>query len=308
MVTPLPLPDWLHALYPFEPRSFTTPGGARLSYLDEGPREDETVLMLHGNPTWSFYYRNLVRALAPAVRCIVPDHIGMGLSEKPQDYAYTLAARIADLEALVAALGLRRLHLVVHDWGGAIGFGLATRRPDLIGRIVILNTAAFPSPRLPWRIAACRLPVAGACLVRGLNGFAGPATGMAMHARRLSAAEKRGYLFPYDSWRNRVAVHQFVRDIPMEPRHPSRATLEEIAARLPLLAGNPKLIVWGGRDFCFNGSFLDRWRQIYPEAQVELQPEAGHYVLDDAGPPTVERIRTFLTGPTVGRDLASSPD
>jgi pimeloyl-ACP methyl ester carboxylesterase len=109
MVTPPQIPAWLAPLYPFAPKSFVTAGGARLSYLDEGPRSDEAVLMLHGNPTWSFYYRNLVRDLSPALRCIAPDHIGMGLSEKPEDYAYTLATRIADIEALVASLGLRRV-------------------------------------------------------------------------------------------------------------------------------------------------------------------------------------------------------
>ena len=294
MVTPPSIPGWLHALYPFAPCSFITPAGARLSYLDEGPRGGEAVMMLHGNPTWSFFYRNLVHALAPAVRCIVPDHIGMGLSDKPQDYAYTLATRIADIEALVVSLGLRKVHLVVHDWGGAIGFGFATRHPEMIGRIVILNTAAFPSPRLPLRIALCRWTLTGKWLVRGLNGFAGPATWMAMHARRLSFEEERAYLFPYDSWRNRIAVHQFVRDIPMEPTHPSRAMLEEIAVRLPLLAGHPKLIVWGGRDFCFNGGFLERWRQVYPTASVQLLPEAGHYVLDDAPGVIGDYIKPFF--------------
>src|SRR4051794_2678500 len=94
----LPIPEWLKPLYPFTPKIFVTPRGAQMSYLDEGPRSDEAVLMLHGNPTWSFYYRNLVKALAPNFRCIVPDHIGMGLSEKPLDYDYRLATRIADIE------------------------------------------------------------------------------------------------------------------------------------------------------------------------------------------------------------------
>ncbi|MCX6943236.1 MAG: alpha/beta fold hydrolase, partial [Opitutales bacterium] len=196
MVTPAPLPAWLAREYPFTPQAFTTPAGARLSYLDEGPRADEAVLMLHGNPTWSFYYRRLVRDLAPTHRCIVPDHVGMGLSARPEAYDYTLATRIADLEALVAALGVKRVHLVVHDWGGAIGFGFAARHPELIGRIVVLNTAAFASPRLPFRIAVCRWPVLGPLLVRGCNGFAGPATWMAMHRRPLTPVERRGYLFP----------------------------------------------------------------------------------------------------------------
>jgi len=288
------IPAWLAGLYPFTPRAFAAPGAARMSYLDEGPEGDEAVLMLHGNPTWSFYYRDLVAALAPRLRCVVPDHVGMGLSDKPQGRAYTLESRIADIEALVAALGLRRVHLVVHDWGGAIGFGWAARHPEQVGRIVILNTAAFPARQIPLRIALCRMPVAGEWLVRGLNGFAGPATRMAMHQRRLSPDERRAYLFPYDSWANRVGVHRFVRDIPMEANHPSRAVLEGIAAALPLFASHPVLIQWGGRDFCFDVRFLARWREILPEAACDLLADAGHYVLEDGGAAVRGRIAAFL--------------
>lgn len=296
MVTARQIPDWLSRLYPFEPRSFATSGGAVMSYLDEGPRSDEAVLMLHGNPTWSFHYRDLVRELAPGMRCIAPDHVGMGLSDKPRDHDYTLEGRIADIGALAASLGLRRIHLVVHDWGGAIGMGFAVRRPGTIGRIVILNTAAFPAPWLPARIALCRTPLLGEFLVRGLNGFAGPATRMAMHARRLTPAERRGYLFPYDSWANRVGVHRFVRDIPMEPGHPSRRAIEAVARGLGTLGPHPKLLLWGGRDFCFDDRFLGRWREIYPDALCERYPDAGHYVLEDAGPGIRTRIAAFLSG------------
>lgn len=296
MVTPS-IPSWLARLYPFTPQSFTTPGGARMSYLDEGPRSDEAILMLHGNPTWSFFYRDLVRALSPQFRCIVPDHVGMGLSDKPPGYAYTLATRIADIEALVASLGLRRVHLVVHDWGGAIGCGFATRHPELIGRIVILNTAAFRTRQIPLRILACRTPGLGPLLIRGLNGFAGPATWMSTHLRKLTAHEKRAYLFPYDSWANRVAVNAFVQDIPRDSSHPSWETLAEIENNLDVLASHPILIVWGGRDFCFNYHFLNRWVKIFPKAELHPMAQAGHYVLDDAGPKALAPIGEFLRRP-----------
>ncbi len=282
MVTPGQIPDWLARLYPFTPQSFVTAQGARLSYLDEGPRSDEAVLMLHGNPTWSFYYRQLVQELSPTVRCIAPDHIGMGLSEKPGDYHYTLATRIADIERLVASLGLKRVHLVVHDWGGAIGFGFAARHPELIGRLVILNTAAFASERIPARIAGCKIPLIGPLLVRGFNGFAWPATWMAMHRRRLTPEEKRGYLFPYESWGARVAVSAFVRDIPLSPAHPSWTTLKAVEAGLVQFKDRSTLIVWGGRDFCFNATFLARWQELFPAARCERIADAGHYVLEDA--------------------------
>lgn len=289
------IPDWLRPLYPFAPKSCTTPRGARMSYLDEGGTGSEAVLMLHGNPTWSFYYRELVQAVAPRLRCIVPDHVGMGLSEKPQDYPYTLAVRIDDVAALVRSLGLTKIHLVVHDWGGAIGFGFAARHPDLIGRLVILNTAAFPSPHLPRRIALCKLRGFGTALVRGLNGFAWPATWMSTHRRQLTAGEKRGLLLPYDSWANRVAVDAFVKDIPMSPAHPTWAALAATAEGLGRLQKNPALVVWGGKDFCFNDHFYAEWRQRLPQAETLYLADAGHYVLADANTEVVPKIAAFLT-------------
>jgi haloalkane dehalogenase len=290
------VPDWLQPLYPFTPKRFATPGGAQMSYLDEGKsaNADEAVLMLHGNPTWSFYYRELVKRLAPSFRCVVPDHVGMGLSEKPENYRYTLQQRVDDVTALVEKLGLKRVHLVVHDWGGAIGFGFAARRPELIGRIVILNTGAFASKRIPARIALCKTRFPGTALVRGLNGFAGPATWMAMSRRSLSPDEKRGYLLPYDSWANRVAVDAFVKDIPMDDSHPSRAALAKAAAGIDQFHRNPVLIVWGGRDFCFNDDFYAEWRKRLPESDALYIADAGHYVIDDARDEALERIEKFF--------------
>ncbi|MEY4941169.1 MAG: hypothetical protein RIQ93_2904 [Verrucomicrobiota bacterium] len=295
MVNGPEIPSWLARLYPFTPRSFSTSGGARLSYLDEGPRSDQAVLMVHGNPTWSFYYRELTQMLAPTHRCVVPDHIGMGLSDKPETYDYSLARRIADLEALIASLGLRRIDLVVHDWGGAIGFGLAARRPELIRRIVILNTAAFTAKRIPFRIAVCKAPVIGPVVVRGANGFAWPATWMAMHRRRLTPDEKRAYLFPYDTWQRRVAVSAFVRDIPLAASHPSWLTLREVEAGLGQFRDREILIAWGGRDFCFDDTFLARWREIFPQATVRRMGDAGHYVLDDAREEVAPLVAQFLS-------------
>ena len=297
MVTGPELPPWLAAQYGFVPKVHRTAGGAAMSSVDEGPSSRHAVVLLHGNPTWSFYYRRLIRELAPHHRCIAPDHVGMGLSDKPEDYDYSLANRIADVGGLIDALELDTVDLVVHDWGGAIGCGWAVRHEPRVGRIVLLNTAAFPSLRIPWRIAVCRWPVFGAFLVRGLNGFARPATKLAMHDRELSREERRAYLHPYGSWRTRVGVHQFVRDIPMELEHPSRPTLEGIARELPRLVQKRKLIAWGGKDFCFNDHFLSRWRALFPHAELEYYPTAGHYVLEDAGPALIARIRDFLNSP-----------
>jgi len=140
------------------------------------------------------------------------------------------------------------------------------------------------------------LPFLGEGIIRGLNGFAGPATWMSMHSRKLSVAEKRGYLLPYGSWADRVAVNAFVRDIPLEADHPSRATLAGIERGLPQLSSQQKLIVWGGRDFCFSQHFLDQWCRIFPDASVKRLPDAGHYVLDDGGEVARTAVSTFLLG------------
>jgi haloalkane dehalogenase len=224
----------------------------------------------------------------------VPDHIGMGLSEKPAAYRYTLEQRVNDVLALVETLGLRRLDLVVHDWGGAIGLGLLARRPELLGRVVLLNTAAFPSTNIPRRIALCRTRFPGTLLVRGCNGFAGPAVVMAMARRALSDDERRGYLWPYRTWADRVAVDAFVKDIPLETSHRSHAALLAAEQGIELLRGRAVLIAWGGRDFCFDDSFYAEWRRRLPESDAVYLADAGHYVLEDARDELLPRLARFL--------------
>jgi haloalkane dehalogenase len=285
------LPDWLKALYPFEPKRFDTGQGV-MSYVDEGAG-DEAVVMVHGNPTWSFYYRNLVIGLRGKMRCIVPDHIGCGLSDKPQDYNYTLSEHVKNLRALLDSLKLRKIHLIVHDWGGPIGLGAALAKPEQLGRVVILNTAAFADTVVPLRIRLCRAPLIGEWLVRGFNGFAWPATWMSV-TKPLMEDVKRGFLFPYNNWTNRIATHRFVVDIPSGRGTGSDRALAEIEARLPLLKDRPVLILWGGQDFCFNRHYYDRWRAVLPEASTRYFDEAGHYVLEDEGTACLWKINAHL--------------
>jgi cis-3-alkyl-4-acyloxetan-2-one decarboxylase len=187
-----------------------------------------------GIPTWSFYYRTLIPTLSQTYRVVVPDHIGCGLSDKPQDYAYTLERHIQNLEALVAHLQLENIVLVMHDWGGAIGMGFATRHPEVVDRFVVLNTSAFYAPAVPWLLKLARSPVIGAALVRGLNAFAGLAVWMAVEDRaRMTRAVRAGYLAPYRNWHDRVAIYRFVQDIPVTAEHPTRATVNAIDERLP---------------------------------------------------------------------------
>lgn len=283
-------------LYPFESNYLTRPGG-RMHYLDEG--EGHPVVMVHGNPTWSFYFRNLVKSLSNEFRCIVPDHIGCGLSDKPgrDAYRYELNTRIEDLTALIEhAVPEGPIDLVVHDWGGAIGFGWAIQNPDRIRRLVVLNTAAFPNPKiktLPKRLGIIRNSFLGQFLVQGLNAFAFGATVMAVK-KKLPAAVKQGYLAPYDSWTNRIATYEFVRDIPLSEDDAGYDTLVNMKSGLARLTNKEMLICWGGKDFVFDDAFLETWKSHFPAASVEYFEDAGHYVLEDAEALIVPQITSFL--------------
>jgi len=291
-----PLSGW-RDLYPFASH-FLTLAGQRLHYLDEGPRDapaDEVCLFVHGNPTWSFYWRNLVLGLRHDRRAVALDHLGCGLSDKPQDYSYCLAQHIHNLLALIEHLDLRRITLFAHDWGGAIGLGAAIAQPERFARLVLFNTAAFRSRAIPWRIRVCRTPLVGPLAVRGLNLFARAALRMALaDPSRLSPEARAGLLFPYSNWQARVAIQRFVEDIPVLPSHPSYATLAAIEAGLPRLALLPCALIWGMRDWCFTPHFLARFRQIWPHAQVHELADAGHYVVEEAHAQILPIVQTFL--------------
>lgn len=252
----------------------------RLHYLDEGA--GPAVVLVHGNPTWSYYYRNLVKTLSSRFRVIVPDHLGCGLSDKPLDFDYTLENHIDNLLLLLNHLEIERTSMVVHDWGGPVGLGAAADEGVELEKLVILNTAAFRSTRIPFRIRICRWPLIGKFLVQGLNGFAGAAVFMAVE-KKMAKEVAKGYLSPYDSWNHRLAVYEFVKDIPMNPAHRSYSTLVQIEKSLETIKNRrvPAAIFWGGKDFCFNDYFYEQWKDRMPEAEFHYFKDWGHYVLED---------------------------
>ncbi|MFH1919254.1 MAG: alpha/beta fold hydrolase [Planctomycetota bacterium] len=286
--------DTWHPLYPFASHHVRV-GGHRYHYLDEGV--GPVLLLVHGNPTWSFYWRELVKALRQRYRVVVPDHIGCGLSDKPPpaSYSYRLRERISDLTTFTEQLGLEEITLLAHDWGGAIGMGAAVRAPDRFRRFVLFNTAAFRSNRCPFRIRVCRTPLVGRLAVQGLNLFARAALRMAVcRHERMTPAVRAGLLAPYDSWHNRTAIDRFVGDIPLDPRHPSYAALAEVEAGLSQFSGHPICFIWGMRDWCFTPHFLDRFLAIFPEAEVHRLEDAGHYVVEDAHERIIPLVESFL--------------
>ncbi len=287
-----PLPD-----YPFS-GSFFDLDGIKMHYLDEG--SGDPVVMLHGNPTWSFYYRRLVSGLSPFFRCIVPDHVGCGLSHKPSadDYPYTLLRRVVDLEKLIDSLKINgNISLILHDWGGMIGMLYAVRNPEKISRLVISNTAGFHMPKsrpFPWQLGLIRNTPLGAFLVKHLNLFCLGASAFCAVKNPLSGDVKRGYLEPYDTPENRVAILRFVEDIPLKKDDPGYSLVGQVESGLKLFRNTPKLILWGMRDFIFDAHFLEEWIRRFPDAVVHRYPQAGHYLLEDEYREIIPLIKDFF--------------
>jgi len=312
--------DW-RPLYPFAAHWAELAGG-RLHYVDEQPDIPSTLLFVHGNPTWSFHWRRLILALRGRYRCVAPDHLGCGLSDKPQRQL-RLDEHIDNLCALIDKLELDRITLVAQDWGGAIGLGAVLRRPERLERIILFNTGAFPPRYIPWRIRACRAPVLGRWAVQGANLFSRAALRMTLARRsRLDPAIAAGYLAPYDSWASRRAVYGFVRDIPTvscqatfqtlaaadaqlfesgalrnAPR-PTHQVLAEIEQRLATFADRPVLLIWGMRDWCFRPDCLERFVAAWPQAEVHRLADVGHWVVEDAPEESLALIERFLAAKT----------
>lgn len=286
-------------LYPFEPVHVEV-HGHNMHYVDEG--DGEPVVMVHGNPTWSFFYRNLIMGLSDKYRCLAVDHLGCGFSDKPGNFTYDLDHHIDNFERWVdialppADWNGGKFNLIVHDWGGPIGLGYAVRYPDRIHRVVVMNSSVFTTGTMPKRITICRTPLLGDFLVRGMNLFADCATRMTT-VHKMPAEVKKDYLLPYNSWKNRIAVLRFVQDIPLRKGTPTYKRLDEIEGKIKeAMENKPMLIQWGMKDWCFTPKFLEKWKKNFPDAQVD-EHEAGHYLLEDAGEEILANIRKFLDRP-----------
>ncbi len=290
--------------YPFASHFLELAPNIRLHFVDEGPKKNgtPTILCVHGNPTWSFYYRSIISRFRGTHRVIAVDHVGCGLSDKPQQYPYTLAQHTANLVRLIDEPNLQQVTLVVHDWGGAIGLGAAVERAERFRNLLILNTAAFPPTYIPRRIAACRIPILGSWAIRYVNAFARAAISMAIdRLPRLSNNARDGLLAPYDSPRHRVAIDGFVKDIPMSPKHPTWNVLQQLERNLPKLSALPIRFVWGMRDWCFRPECMERMNNAWPNATRRELKDVGHYVMEEASVEVLEELQQLMDGGHVGR-------
>jgi pimeloyl-ACP methyl ester carboxylesterase len=268
-----------------------------MHYLDEG--QGAAVVLLHGNPTWSFHFRELVRALRGQHRVIVPDHIGMGLSDKPGEdrYTYRLHSRIDDLAALLEHLKLGPATLVMHDWGAMIGMGWALRFPKQVAGLVIMNGAAFlvpPDMHVPAALHVVRNRALGSLALRSSDLFIRTAARACCTRRRMSEEVLQGYLAPYTTWSERLALLRFPQDVPLVPSDPSYPLVAAMEAGLASFRGTPALIVWGDRDVVFPSATVDLWRRHWPQAEVHRLADCGHWVLEDAPEEVAQVVAAFL--------------
>jgi haloalkane dehalogenase len=282
--------DWINREeYPFESHHFEVAAGS-LHYVDEG--SGPLVVMVHGNPTWSFLYRKLIKRLRAEYRCIAIDHLGFGLSDKPKDWSYRPEDHAANLAALIEGLGLKGITLVVQDWGGPIGLSYAVAHPENVARIIILNTWAWPVNRDPYYIAFSAFlggPI-GRMLIRRYNFFARTLLRQLFgDKRKLSSAAHEHYLRPLATPEDRKGCLVFPKEIMK-----STPWLDQLWHKISTLNGKPKLIVWGMGDIAFREKELKRWQCTFPEARSIRLSSVGHYLQEEAPDELAAAVVPFL--------------
>jgi cis-3-alkyl-4-acyloxetan-2-one decarboxylase len=279
--------------FPYEPH-YVQAGEVRLHYVDEGPSDSPPLLMLHGNPTWSYMYRRPIELLSGrGHRCIAFDHMGFGRSDKPPEpRRYVLANHVSNAIALVDELDLRDVTLVMHDWGGPIGLGALLERPDRFRALVAMNTWAWELPSfLPGFLRQFRGEGLGEILALACNAVVESIPG-GMSVRETDGHMMEAYRAPYPEYWSRLGTLAFIRDIPLTENDVSAPLMGHIHESLSQL-NLPLQLVWGMRDRVFVPAFLEQWQAIFPEAhRVEL--EAGHYLVEDRPDEVADAIHAFV--------------
>lgn len=270
-------PAWVSdELFPFESH-FLDVHGATVHYIDEG--DGPVFLALHGNPTWSFLYRHIVAGLRSQFRCIALDYPGFGLSTAPTGYRYTIAEHARIVEGFVEQLGLRDVTVMVQDWGGPIGFWVATRHPEWFRAFVIGNTWAWPLHDLSTRLFSTTLGSRGlgGLLVKQADLFVNVFMRGGIRLRKLSPAERRMYQQPHPTPASREPVHVMPREILA-----AHDLLTDVERGLERVADKPALIVWGDKDLAFKAAHRSRWERTFPQHQTRILRGASHYIQEDA--------------------------
>lgn len=302
--------DWTFAgTWPYKPRYFEAGAGERLHYIDEGPRDAQPVLLLHGNPTWSYMYR---RVIAPLIsegrRVIAVDHLGFGRSAIPADEsAYTVVRHRARLRALLAEFDLYDVTVVLHDWSGPIALPWVAESSDRVAGLLLLNT--FP-PRLPGPIGErgslrmLRSKLLGPWLVQKRDvpteeflfrsGTAKPDA--------FDETTKSAYRAPHPGPTTRLPMLVFPREIPLSESAPLARESRHVAEQLPTrLAGKPIGLCWGMKDKLFGPAVLREWAALLPRALLTEVPDAGHFLVEDSPDAVIGALAILLAGGNRGQ-------
>lgn len=287
-------PNWLDENeYPFQSRFFSTPYG-NMHYVDEGT--GDPIVFVHGNPSWSFESRNVIKALSKQYRCIAMDHLGFGLSDKPLNYAYLPQDHARNLEALLESLNLERITFVVGDWGGPIGLAYAIRHPEKIKSIVITNTWLWSVRNDPYYQGYSGFvggPI-GRWLIRNKNFFVQTIIPMAYGDRsKLTPQILKHYLEPLSRPEERKGNWVL-------PKQVTGASdwLESLWSQRHVLKDKIALIAWGGKDIAFREKELNTWINAFPKARVLRFEKSGHFLLEENSSELAEAIQnTFVRAP-----------
>jgi haloalkane dehalogenase len=289
-----------HGLFPWQSTMIDV-DGVRQALVDEGPRDSRlTFLCLHGNPTWGFLYREFIRSLSAKYRVLVPDHVGFGRSDKPGTLAYySLERHIANLTVTLDRADARNVVLVVQDWGGPIGMAWATRYPQRVAGVVVLNTWAFvkqPVLRLPWLFRYLVRGRSGYKRVVEKNFFVEKILCRYGTLSRLEPKVIEAYRAAHPRPEDRAGIAAFPRMIPetRDAGHPSWSTMAAIEDGLVRLADKPALIVWASKDPANGRRNLERWQHVFPRHTGPFHVRAGHYLQEDAAPEILARIANWI--------------
>ena len=282
---------WINPdLYPYTPQTFQVPAG-QMTYVDEG--HGDPIVMVHGNPTWSFVYRKLIDGLSDQYRCIAPDHIGFGQSDKPYDWPYTPQAHAANLDLLLESLDLQNITLVVQDWGGPTGLSYALAHPERIKNLVILNTWLWRVDD-DWYYRAFSGFVGGPIgryLCKNHNFFVNSVTARAYGDRsKLTAEIHRHYRDALPTKESRKGTWVFPKQIIA-----ASEWLESLWDQREKLTDKNVMLAWGMKDIAFREKELERWKAVFPNAAEHRFATGGHFVQDEAGDEIAALMRDFLS-------------
>ncbi len=280
--------------FPWQPR-FKAINGFDMHYVDEG--KGEPIVCLHGMPTWGYLYREFIKDLSKGYRVVVPDHMGFGKSDVPQDKPYTMAQHVDNLAKLVLAIGLKDITLVMQDWGGPIGFGFAVDHPDLVKRLVILNTSVgvMREGTKPWYQDFEKRGIYEQFFSNMKENLPRLLQGGLYHPERVTPLMLRAYTSPFPAAEYCKGAVAFPRDIPIGMSHPTAAFMQSVRDKLDRLVKTPKILIWGMQDIVFSPAVIDRWHKFYPGTPVHQVEDAGHFLQEDAPAEIISTIRLFCS-------------